>query len=105
LAYKAQFTRAIRSEMDAFVWKNWPSMWKVFSWLVILNRVWTTDRLDRRDWSNGKICPLCRSENNTMVHLLFKCPYAFRLWNMIRDWFGLQNSKTVSWVAPMMSKL
>jgi hypothetical protein len=26
LAYKAQFTRAIRSEMDAFVWKNWPSM-------------------------------------------------------------------------------
>jgi hypothetical protein len=72
-AYKAQFAGTIRSSMEAVVWKAWaPPKCKLFSWLIIQNRVWTADRLVRRGWPNGRICPLCHCHDESAAHLIFK---------------------------------
>jgi hypothetical protein len=50
-------------------------------------------------WPNGGTCPLCRCQNETACHLLFKCRYSIRIWNMIKDWLGLVDFDTSCWVA------
>jgi hypothetical protein len=76
-AYSAQFAGAILSSLDSLVCKNWaPPKCNLFAWLIIQNRVWTSDHLQKRGWPNGIICPLCRCVNETKSHLLFKCLYA-----------------------------
>jgi hypothetical protein len=48
-AYLAQFTEPPTSFMKPAVWANWtPPKCKTFAWLILQNRVWTTDRLIRR---------------------------------------------------------
>lgn len=80
LAYNAQFAGTIRSCMDSIVWKDWaPPKCKLFSWLIIQNRVWTADRLAKRGWPNGRVCPLCRRHDETASHLLFKCRFSIRI--------------------------
>ena len=76
--------------MDNMVWKNWaPPKCKLFSWLIIQNRVWTADRLERRGWPNGRLCPLCCCEDETARHLLFTCRFSIRLWGMIKNWLNI----------------
>ena len=70
---------------------------KLFSWLIIQNCVWTADQLERRGWPNGRVCPLCRCQDETACHLLFKCRYSLRIWNMVKDWTQLQDFDTSSW--------
>ena len=48
-AYKAQLDDSTASKMKPAVWNNWaPPKHKFFAWLIIQDRVWTTDRLQRR---------------------------------------------------------
>ena len=86
--------------MDNMVWKNWaPPKCKLFSWLIIQNRVWTADRLERRGWPNGRLCPLCRREDETARHLLFTCRFSIRLWGMIKNWLNVGDFNPPNWVA------
>jgi hypothetical protein len=58
-AYKAQFTGCIRTLNLATIWKTWaPPKGKFFAWLIFQNRVWTSDRLARRNWDHSPACPL-----------------------------------------------
>jgi hypothetical protein len=97
-AYKAQFAGTIRSCMDAIVWKAWaPPKCKLFAWLIIQNRVWTADRLAKRGWPNGRICPLCRGHDESANHLLFKCRFTIRIWKMIQGWLHIHDFDPSSW--------
>jgi hypothetical protein len=59
-AYNMQFFGHTKSSMPSLVWKPWaPPKCKTFAWLIIQNRVWTTDRLERRGWQNYGRCKLC----------------------------------------------
>jgi hypothetical protein len=79
-AYNAQFEGMINSYMMKTVWKTWaPSKCKLFAWLVLQNRVWTADRLQRRGWPNCGNCQLCKQEPETVAHMLFKCRYTLRI--------------------------
>ena len=41
------------------VWKAWaPSKYMLFAWLVIQNRIWTSDPLERHGWTNCRLCPM-----------------------------------------------
>lgn len=72
-AYKAQFEGSIISPMPKIVWNSWaPPKCKFFAWLIIKDRVWTADRLQRRGWPNCNLCQLCKRELETAAHLLFK---------------------------------
>ena len=86
-AYRDQFEGAIASNMTTVVWKNWaPPKCKFFAWLVIKDRIWTADRLQRRGWPNCNLCQLCKREPETAAHLLFRCRFFARIWNAIRVW-------------------
>lgn len=84
--------------MDALVWKNWdPPKDKLSAWLIIQNPDWTTDRLERRGWPNGRLCPLCRCEDETTRHLLFTCRYSIHIWGMIKDGLGIDDFNPSEW--------
>ena len=97
-AYKAQFLGLTLSHMDFMVWKAWaPPKVKFFTWLALQGRIWTADRLERRGWADCGLCPLCKREQETAVHLFVRCRYSTRLWNMVIQKFGLAHMDTTTW--------
>ena len=74
-----------------------PPKCKFFAWLVINNRIWTADRLQKRGWPNCNMCPLCKQVQESAAHLLFKCRYTVRVWNMIKAWLGLHDIYPQNW--------
>ncbi len=77
------------------VWNSKVPSWVAFFiWTTAWGRILTTDNLRRRgiiilDW-----CCMCRSDGESVNHLLLHCSVAQELWNMILNMFG------VSWVMP-----
>ena len=97
-AYKMQFLGHTQSTMPALVWKPWaPPKYKIFSWLIIQNRVWTADRLQRRGWPNCGLCKLCNHVPETAAHLLFQCRFTKRIWSSLKGWLGLHDFDMSAW--------
>lgn len=48
-----------------------PSKCKVFMWLAIWNRCWTSDRLSRRGLPHPAKCPFCDQEQETLWTIFF----------------------------------
>lgn len=98
LAYKPQFVGCIKSPELSTIWKSWaPPKCKFFAWLILQNRVWTSDRLARRDWDHRPSCPLCRATMETAHHLVFSCRYTRRVWASVSGWTGLANLHPDQW--------
>lgn len=97
-AYMAEFEGHLRSNMNMSVWKAWaPPKCKFFAWLVIQNRVWTADRLQRRGWPNYGLCPLCKQVTESAPHLLFQCRFSQRVWANVASWIGVNSAITAGW--------
>jgi hypothetical protein len=60
---------------------------KFFVWFIFQDRVWTADCLQKRRWPNCGRRKLCNREDETAVHLLFKCRYPILIWS-ITSWLG-----------------
>jgi hypothetical protein len=91
------------SSMPSLVWKPWASpKCKLFSSLVIQNRVWMADRLEKRGWPNCGRCKLCNQVQETASHLLYKCRFTIHIWYNVKEWLGLQDVDPSSW-HPMCS--
>jgi hypothetical protein len=98
LAYAMQFWGHTTSWMTSLVWRPWASpKCKTFAWLVIQNRVWTADRLQKRGWLNCAICKLCNQFQESTSHLLFKCMFTLRVWIHIKNWLSLNDVDPTSW--------
>jgi hypothetical protein len=99
-AYKAQFEGMTNSYLMDAVWKNWaPPKVKLFAWQILQNREWMADRLQKRGWINCDVCQLCRREQETTAHILFKCRYSLRIWNALLAWLVIYIIDTSSWEA------
>lgn len=62
-AYKAQFIGVTKNPTIVSIWKAWaPPKCKFFAWLIVQNRVWSSDRLARRGWDHSPTYPLGRCE-------------------------------------------
>jgi hypothetical protein len=58
-AYAAFFVGSIKFGSWRRIWKTWaPPRCKFFIWLVFHNRVWTADRLAKRNLAHPESCPL-----------------------------------------------
>jgi hypothetical protein len=76
-AYRLHFEGQVRSIAPAMIWSTWapPKCW-IFAWLLLQNRLWCADRLQRRQCPNSNFCPLCIRNLETSWHLFFECPIA-----------------------------
>jgi len=91
-AYQIQFDGSFGSLLPKKLWQVWaPSRCKVFLWLMLQNRVWTTDRLQQREWPNNYFCPLCYRNLETVEHLFVECPLVKRLWTRVANWVHERN--------------
>jgi hypothetical protein len=64
----AQVAGAIRSNMDKVVWKIWaPPKCKIIAWLMIQNRVWTADQIERCRWQMVVCAPFAIAIMNLLA--------------------------------------
>ncbi|WVZ86569.1 hypothetical protein U9M48_033328, partial [Paspalum notatum var. saurae] len=97
-AYRIQFTGHTSLNLKSLIWKPWgPSKCKAFAWLIIRNRVWTSDRLATRGWPHNPTCPLCRRHPETAHHLIVGCRYSRRIWEAIASWLSIAPLAPTLW--------
>nr|CAH67882.1 OSIGBa0153E02-OSIGBa0093I20.11 [Oryza sativa] len=97
-AYHAQCLEAPSTNLNSLIWKAWaPGKCKFYVWLIIQNRVWTSDRLAIRGWQNNGHCPLCRCEAETGLHLVATCRYTKRIWHHVAGWVGYHQLEPSQW--------
>jgi hypothetical protein len=60
-----------------------PPKCKFFLWLVIRNKCWTDDRLQKRGLDYPEVCPLCDQEPENIQHLLCTCIFVRQFWYYI----------------------
>jgi hypothetical protein len=86
-AYRMHFEGHTRSMAPAMIWEPWaPPKIKHFGWLLLHNRLWCADRLQRRQWPNEYFCQLCMRNLETADHLFFDCPFSKQIWDGVAAW-------------------
>jgi hypothetical protein len=86
-AYLAQFLGSELTNMNWIIWKVWaPPKCKFFSWLAIQNRIWTADRLAKRDWPHNDVCALCGQTLESGLHFFVECRLTKRIWGEVVVW-------------------
>jgi hypothetical protein len=97
-AYRIQFMGHTCSNLKALIWKPWgPSKCKLFAWLIIRNRVWTSDRLAARGWPHSPSCPLCKRHPETAHHIIAGCRYSRRIWDALASWLSIGPLAPATW--------
>ncbi|GMP68486.1 hypothetical protein CsSME_00028098 [Camellia sinensis var. sinensis] len=78
------------------MWKSAaPPKIKAFGWLVWWNRIASSDLLARRLIIPAiNHCAFCGIDNESALHLLLHCNFAWKVWAEINCWWGSQ------WVSP-----
>ena len=60
------------------------SMW--FQYRILYKILGTKEYLKKVNLSNDKLCGLCSSCDETIVHLFSECTIACELWNNVKEW-------------------
>jgi ribonuclease HI len=70
---------------------NWecPQKIKIFSWLLIEDKLLTWNNLLKRGWQGPRLCLLCRGNEEMGLHLFVQCPFIVSIWNKITIHFKL----------------
>lgn len=79
--------------MPRFIWNNIsPPKVQFLSWLVWKGRVKTSVFLHHIGVLRGEDvtqCIFCKSDLETVNHVLLLCPFSWKIWSAIIDWWGL----------------
>jgi hypothetical protein len=103
-AYKAQFQAIHTSNFPQIIWKTWaPGKLKIFFWLMLLNRLWCNDRLQRRAWPNSYFCQFCFRNLETVDHIFWSCPFTTAIWSSLSSWIGCEALRLQSACEPHSS--
>jgi hypothetical protein len=51
----------------------------------------------KRNWENCGLCPLCKQTEETNNHLFVHCRYTTRIWELLKDWLGIQGIHSRQW--------
>lgn len=100
-AYRAFFIGSIRFSCAEDIWRaRVPLKCKIFVWLAIRRRCWTTDRLRRRGLPNQGVCVFCGHVQETIDHLLLGCAMTAQVWAWFLKQVGFrQPSLQDHWLA------
>ena len=91
LFYSHTFVSESFNPLTTWIWKSSCTMKiKVFTWMLIMDRLNTKDMVERRHWhlEDGVNCVLCPVQaRETRDHLFFNCNFSIRVWNYLQiDW-------------------
>ena len=86
-AYRAQFIGTYNRHQTKLIWRaHTENKCKLFAWILIQNKILTSDNLALRGWPHQNSCALCSGPLETGLHLCLTCPYAQVVWNQISTW-------------------
>jgi hypothetical protein len=76
---------------------EWTKLWKTkvenkckfFSWLLLQNKVWTTDRIVKHGGQANAICQLCRTKPESALHIMTQCSFSKQIWTQLAPWIGI----------------
>lgn len=69
-------------------WKaKCPSKIIFFAWLVFYNKNLTWDNLRKRFWHGPSRCTVCKADEESNLHLFFKCPVIQQIWYVLSNSF------------------
>lgn len=60
----------------------WPKI-STFLWLLAHNRILSWDNLRKRKFAGPSICLNCRTDEESVAHLMLLCPFGRRLWEKV----------------------
>ena len=73
--------------LDSGIHRIWmlstPPRMKIFGWLLLMNRILTTDNLQKRGWVLAGICYMCKADSETVPHLFVHCTFAKLLYGKV----------------------
>ena len=75
------------------VWKGLaPPRVELLVWFILLGRLNTKDRLCRFNYivAEDSLCVFCTNDQETISHLFFTCPFAWRFWHNCMNWWDIQ---------------
>ncbi|XP_057450142.1 uncharacterized protein LOC130741304 [Lotus japonicus] len=79
--------------LDTWSWEpEAEGLFTAFIWRVLWGRLQTKENLKRRGIITGDqlvTCVFCNTDEESMKHLLFSCPFAAQVWNTYNRWIGL----------------
>jgi hypothetical protein len=83
---------SIRFSMATPLWRSWaPLKCKIFGWLALQYRLWTSDRRHRHGLQdNPDSCAVCLQGEDNVDHVLVRCTYARQVWFRVLIGAGLQ---------------
>jgi hypothetical protein len=103
-AYRVQFRGSYCSFNSKAIWSaTIEGKHKSFLWLLIQNKVLTSDRLLVRNWPCDPVCILCDQAWETSAHLCLHRVYAREVWYLVSNWaegmipMPLQEVSTEQW--------
>jgi hypothetical protein len=74
------------------VWKSRaPAKYRFFLWLVLRDRCWTADRLERRGLPQPLARPFCDQSQESITHLLLGCVLARSVWATCLCWWDRED--------------
>ena len=80
-AYEAQFIGRLELlELDKVWTLKAEEKVRFFIWLLLQDRLWIADRLQRRGWEHDDRCCLCDQTLETAQHLALDCVFSKQVW-------------------------
>ncbi|XP_058761495.1 uncharacterized protein LOC131634890 [Vicia villosa] len=69
---------------------------KMILWLAIQDRLPTKYRLYKLGMIQHQRCELCDGEDESIDHLLFRCPQTVRIWNDLLQWLDIKDTYSLN---------
>ena len=81
-----------RSPMATCIWRSLaPLKCKLFAWLAMQHRIWTSDRRARHELQDRpSACYTCLQEEDNAEHILVQCVYTREVWHTMFDALSMQ---------------
>lgn len=78
-------------EPAGYIWKCWaPLKCKIFMWLAVQYRVWTSDRRARHGLQDQPSpCYTCLQEEDNVDHMLIQCVFSREVWFLLFEHYGI----------------
>jgi hypothetical protein len=84
LALAAQHWKTVIPFWRQKIWReHGPLKHKLFTWLLLENKLLFWDNLQKRGWEGPNRCALCTRDMESTLHVFVQCPFTCLLWTHI----------------------